>query len=318
MIRKFISRYIPHKIKRCIKDKIYGYFKDSYVTIEKPIFIWGIGRSGTHLLYDIMSLHPDLCFMKANHRWKKGLWGDMHYGDTTPEGLSGFPIPIEGMQSIWESAGVIPKFYGILKKGDSRYINKRVVVSNYMKLATQWKWKKRGKKYRILDKTPTYIMMVEVIDEIFPDSYHIFCIRDPRAVVNSILRMMRFSAKETSGKEYADGFFAHIYPDGFERYIKKPLVETLCWQVEQMLKIGFRYRLLLGQRLIPFRYEELLTNVRNAISYLYNKVELASFEEIYELIPSSLPDYSPKWPKRGVEFVATWDVCFSSDELVYF
>lgn len=291
--------------------------KKSCVTIEKPIFIWGTGRSGTHLLYDIMSLNPDVCFVKTFQRWKKGLWGTMHHGDTTPEKLKGYPIPVEGMLSIWEPAGINSRFYGTLKRDHVIKINKERVITNYKELSIVSRWKECAKKYRILDKTPAYIMMVELIDAIFPDSYHIFCIRDPRAVVNSILRIARFTGKDSYKEEYEDGFLANMYPDGYEKLIGKNLVEILCWQVEQLIQLGFRYGKILGNRLIPFRYEELLNNARQCATYLYKITELSDLNDINNLIPKEFTDYSPLWPKKGDTFEANKEICFSSKELTY-
>lgn len=315
---RMVSRVIPSPIKKIAVDAIFKNLRKSSVTLKKPIFIWGTGRSGTHLLYDIMSLNPDVCFVKVFERWKKGLWGMMHYGDTTPEKLKGYPIPVEGVPFIWEPAGVNSKFYGIMTKKDINKINNDCIITNYMKLAMRWKWKKSEREYRILDKSPIYIMMIELINNIFPDSYHIFCIRDPRAVVNSILRIARFTSKEVYEKEYSDGFFSHMYPNGYEKLIGKSIVEILCWQVEQLILLGFKYGVFLNNRLIPFRYEELLNNAHNCATYLYKITELSEFDEIRNLIPKEFEDYSPNWPEKGKRFFPTKEICFSSSELEYF
>ncbi|ACI21991.1 sulfotransferase [Thermodesulfovibrio yellowstonii] len=313
----FLSKYIPSALKLKIKNFLF-YFKKSCVTLEKPIFIWGTGRSGTHLLYDLLSLHPDLCFVRTYKRWKKGLWGSMHYGDTTPEKLKGYPIPVEGMIFNWQTAGLIPIFKGKMKRDHILKINKDIVIENYKTLYVKWKWLKCDKKYRVLDKTPAYIMMVEIINEIFPDSYHIFCIRDPRSVVNSILRIARFTGKDNFEKEYKDGFFANMYPDGYEKIIGKSLVEIICWQVEKLILTGFSYIKLLDNRLIPFRYEELLNDIHNSYFNLIKKLELSPFYKIIDLIPNKFPDYSPDWPQPFENFDANEKICFNSEELKFF
>ena len=76
------------------------------MTLEKPVFIWGAGKSGTHLLYDLLSLHPSLACFKVSGRRNKGLWGDLHWGDSTPEQLKGKPVPQEGGVHFWGQAGV--------------------------------------------------------------------------------------------------------------------------------------------------------------------------------------------------------------------
>ena len=77
----------------------------SRVTLSRPVFIWGAPRSGTHLLYDLLSLHPDVACPRAWDRRKKGIWGGMHWGDDTPAALRDRPAPYERTQRCCFEAG---------------------------------------------------------------------------------------------------------------------------------------------------------------------------------------------------------------------
>lgn len=319
--RPFVMSNISARMRRRFEDSfLFTLLARPKVDLAKPVFIWGAGRSGTHLLYDILSLHPDLVFYSAKERSKKGIWGDLHHGASAPEKLVGRRIPIEGKGHFWGGNGVPPVMRGYLGRNAVREIDVDRVIETYQRLHYNFRLRPGGKETRILDKCPSYIMMVEVIDEVFPDAFHLFCIRDPRAVVNSMLRLSRFPppGMGNAGTDRGDGFFGSISPDGYEKLIGQPLVRRLCWQVEELVRHGFRQRLNLGERLIPFRYEELLQNVWSAADWLFEALDLPQFTELRKLIPERFPDYSPEWPKSGQRFTANWDICFSDDELPYF
>lgn len=281
------------------------------ITLEKPLFIWGTGRCGTYLLFDILSLHPDLCCSRTTQRWKKGLWGDLHYEDSTPEALRNFLPPIEGTLLIWSPAGAPDVLKGCVQRNDPR-INATKVIRNYRNLKRQSIFAPPREKKSILDKSPYYTMMVDFIDNLFPDSYHVFCIRDPRVVVNSMLRMMRETAPQTSGKEYADGFWGKLYPNGYKSYLQSPLVETLCWQIEQLLEMGIGYRFFLGSRLIAVRYEDLVEDVKGVSSHIFKRAQLPE-PEIYHMIPGSFKNYVPDWPAND-DFKPGNGIYFTQEE----
>lgn len=273
--------------------------KKKCVSMYKPIFIWGIGRSGTHLLLDILSLHPALTYPKTTSRWKKGLWGDMNWGDTTPEHLKDYPIPYEGLRHFWLDAGIPYDSIGFLTRDDLTENQKKEVRRRYSDLHRVWFWE-RGCEYRVLDKTPAYILMADAIDSIFPDSLHIFCIRDPRSVLNSILRMYRFPDRSDKGRtRIAEIGFWGLVPVGYEEHLEEPLVKRLCWQLQTLQDIGFANGSFLGERLIPFHYECLLNDSHKVIRELFDCLELPQVPQIIKLIPPHFPDYSPPWPQHG-------------------
>lgn len=276
------------------------HLKRGVVSLEKPVFIWGTGRSGTHLLLDILSLHPSLmCPLMAGNRWKKGLWGDMHWGDTTPEPLKGHRIPYEGFQRLWLDAGLAFDAIGLLHRDCLSPDLAERVRDRFRDLHRVWLWKP-APSYRALDKTPVYILMVDVIDALFPDAYHVFCIRDPRAVLNSLLRVGRYQERSDKGRGRIDeiGFWS-VVPPGYEKHRHEPLVKRLSWQVKALYELGFGHRDLLGDRLVPFHYERLLDDAHESVSELFDRLELPPWPAIREAIPARFPDYSPPWPRDG-------------------
>lgn len=271
--------------------------KTSRVTLERPVLIWGTGRSGTHLLLDVLSLHPLLACPRARERWKKGLWGTMHWGDSTPERLRGRAVPYEGFQHFWMDTGLSFDLNGLLGRDGIADETVHAIRQGYVKkLRREWFW--RGSPaYRILDKTPSFIMMLEAVDKVFPDAFHVFCIRDPRAVLNSYLRTVRFPEKEGSRAMVPEtGFWSAMRPPGYEKHVNDPLVSRLSWQIGALMEIGLLSRSFLGDRLVEFCYERLLTDSHASAADLFWRLELPPYPEIAELIPREFANYSPPWP----------------------
>lgn len=268
-------------------------------SLERPIFIWGTGRSGTHLLYDLLSLHPALICLTGRARSCKGLWGNLHWGESTPARLRGRRIPLEGRAHCWNAAGVAFDGIGLLTRDHLTPAMMAAVRHRYRRLTRGW----GGPRRRILDKAGSYLLMADAIDAVFPDASHLFCLRDPRAVVNSWLRAIRFPEGPDRSPWAQDrlagmGFWT-VIPPGYEAHQAAPLVPRLTWQLHALLEIGFASRAFLQERLILFHYEQLLQDAHAAIRQLAEPLGLPWPERLWDGIPRAFPNYAPPWPHEG-------------------
>src|SRR5688572_4829778 len=65
--------------------------------LDRPIFLWGAGRTGSYLLYDLLSLHPDVVCTRGKAREAKGLYGTAHHGPSDHGDMLRNPFPpLEG------------------------------------------------------------------------------------------------------------------------------------------------------------------------------------------------------------------------------
>ena len=297
-------------------------FKICNINLESPVFIWGTGRCGSYLLYDIMSLHPSLeCLRTHQNREKKGLWGELHWDSKSGIFEPNSGKPIEGFNHFWgpyvTSMTNLDGCYQTTSSlmPEESYIH---VKNKYRALASKWIWSWRNPPLRFLDKCPRYIMMIDCISKLFPDARHVFCVRDPRSVVNSILRLMRFTRANAVPPPYPDGFWANMYPAGFENVLGRPLVETVCWQINELINLGLGHKSLLENKLHIIRIEEFFSSPRERVTELIYALQLPVADEVFAQLPDCFPDFSPKWPSKHKDFERSFEISFNSSEFSNF
>tara|TARA_X000000950_G_scaffold288169_1_gene403678 strand:- start:21669 stop:22676 length:1008 start_codon:yes stop_codon:yes gene_type:complete len=305
-------------IKHIVKQSIIFFIdllKTSRVSLKKPIFIWGLYRGGTTLLMDIISLHPDLCFATTKKREKKGLWGSLHYGDNSSTNLKKYEIPVEGLVRNWFNTGFdFKNSMGEIKRDALNDTQKLIVKKNYLALKKKFFFLKNKKEYRIMDKAG-YITMIDLIEEIFPDAIHVFSIRDPRNVINSFMRLIRFTSPDIVGKQMKDGIEAYKF-EGWEKIKHKPTHQIIAWQICKAVEIGMKWKSKLGDRCVLWRHEYLYNQPNKNLTKLFKKLELSLNKNILNVLPKEYNDYSTKWPLKNMSFSPNFDFCFSSQEFL--
>jgi hypothetical protein len=244
---------------RAVSDPL----KVSRVTLERPVFIWGNGQSGTYLLYDLLALSGAFAFPSVTGWRKKGLAALMTIK------------PLEGQLSMWGGMGLpwerVPVWIHdrMLTAKDARNVDVAAVRHRYARLFATWWWQRRP-TLRVLDKSPFYLLMTEVIDHVFPDARHVFVTRAPESILDSIVR--RFEDPKYRTEENwtgpVTGWYGNILLPGHERRRSWSVADRHRWQVEQVLKIGHRAAKRIGSRCIISRHEDLLANPEAALTRL--------------------------------------------------
>lgn len=285
----FFNLFIKKNIKY-INSNLTNLFKKTNVDFTKPIFMWGTGRNGSTLLMDLISLNENLCFTsigKSKYRWKKGIWGDLNHGSDNVDMYKKFKIPIEGMLLNWKSAGLDSNFKRgiVFRDKNNSEIDIDKVKINYSKLDMKSLFTNKKSK-RIFDKAG-YIMMVDLIDYIFPDSKHIFCIRDPRVVACSYFYLLKNNGFSRFGID------DYNFPGFEDRKYFFSFFENIIWQVEQVFYYAMKYYQFLGdERFIPIRYEDLIDDVEGNIKNIFSKLELNFQNNYFDLLPKNLHKYN--------------------------
>ena len=136
--------------------------------VKEPIYILGTGRSGSTFLGNVLSLHPDVCYLNE----PKALWHSAYpfedvIGNYTEQPAS-FRLDInEATEDVINNARKLYA-YALAFTGNNR----------------------------ILDKHGELIFRADFIKSIFPDAKFIFLIRDGRDTVASVARWSELNGSE--------------------------------------------------------------------------------------------------------------------------
>ena len=156
--------------------------------LKPPLFIVGCGRSGTTIVYELLCEHPDLAwFSNYAERWPafpplEALSKLRDIGAIRRSPSRFVPLPVEG-HALWDRRG--PQ--------DARHRNAPLTAADVDAEHAQ----RMGDlvaahvKYhpgrRFINKNTRNSRRVLYLDAIFPDALFLHVIRDPRAVVASLL-----------------------------------------------------------------------------------------------------------------------------------
>ncbi len=145
------------------------------MNVFKPIFIVGVGRSGTSMLQSMLNAHRDITFPPETHFIRSYLSGKNKFGSVKETMLSDpnllkLNLPL---REIIERNSNLESFY-------------KDLLQEYML--------RQGKKY-VGDKDPKNIEYLKLIHSVFPQAIIIHIYRDPRAVIAS-----RIKAKWSQGR----------------------------------------------------------------------------------------------------------------------
>ncbi|HEY1331320.1 MAG TPA: sulfotransferase [Actinomycetota bacterium] len=122
---------------------------------RQPIFILGSPRSGTTVLFDVLSRHPDVRSLE-----------------------------VEG-HLLWEL------FHSPKDRGWTSHATRPQDITRSERRALYWAIDRIAGPHRYLDKTPRNSLRVPYLQALFPDARFVYLKRDGRAAVNSLLNAWR-------------------------------------------------------------------------------------------------------------------------------
>ena len=259
--------------------------------IDKPIFIVGSGRSGTTILYNLISIHPSVCWFSnysdkyanvylvpALHRILDLPWLGNSFKQKILHKKELVVKPREGDNIIHHHCGFKHSTKSTEKDLDLHvekqfkdYIKRHLFLTG---------------KSRFLHKATANTQRLRLINAMFKDAFFIHLIRDGRAVANSLLKINWW--KDTViwwlGEKVSD----------LEKNDKEPIeLCALHWKkIVEEIRIN---RNILGNRYIEVRYEDLIKDVKKEITTLLHFCELSQSPSYFKLLPKTLPNMNRKW-----------------------
>ncbi len=265
--------------------------------VTKPIFIIGVPRSGTTLLYKILCRHPELAYftscdlkniipkkrqIQIIENWKKlkaknekiphseeNFFAALTHKLKNGEKMN--PVPIEA-EIFWQ------KFFG-QEYVNNISTNQRITLSNELS-----EFLESQKKIRFLNKAPQHCMRLFALKKTFPDAKFIHISRDPKQVIASSLVREKKEGKFNIGIKLKNEIPSRNYN----------LIEKWAWAykdiIESINEFGCEQD---KNRFMSVHYDELVKNPKQIISNILNFCELNT-SSIEKMVPH-IHDTSEKW-----------------------
>jgi hypothetical protein len=267
--------------------------------IEKPVIIIGCPRSGTSLLFRILSSSPYLwsLYRESNDIWNayfklsgKKFNNEVLNEDDLNNELKAFLINQFHLNTLNHYyLGYIVREYllknkplnfsvDIIKKINIAY--KNIFLSNY----------------RIVEKTPKNCFRIPFINKLFNDCYFVFLKRDGRSNINSLMEGWKAEGKYVRGqainislniKGYSENNgkrWKYVLPPGWENYTNKALEEVCAFQwVSSNATALDGLKKIPDDRKITVSYEDLISNTSEIIKDICYFVDIPFDGEVRKL-----------------------------------
>jgi len=248
---------------------------------SRVVFLLGAGRSGTTLLYKILSAHSSVAYLSNYQRrfpnwtllasiqrllnqfpeYKRKLWfhegGGAYFNERRRLLHSVVPIPSEA-ESVYASCNIplVPvDDYRLQPQAAKCLQNKFERICRV------------SRSQVLLTKRTANNRRVPILRQIFPDAKYIHLVRDGRAVAYSLLRVAWWSEHVLywTGKTPRQ-----MIEDGFN-----PLELAARNWVEEMQSLEQGIDLIQSSRLLEVRYDELLRDPRDQLQRILDFMELS-------------------------------------------
>jgi hypothetical protein len=265
----------------------------SNITVDRPIFLIGLPRSGTTMLQDIICARPDIAYITNSMHQYRGCFcavenirkrlgldfrGERFLGDSVEVGPGS---PNEGHMFYADWAGIDPYSLEPSELRIENFTPEQIEKGKEILRRVIWCF---GGKARFFNKNPGHLTSILFMKDMHPDAKIIHIIRDPRKCANSMLKLYRKS-KEQEAK--VNAVLGIDDPDARE-FIPYPRLPRLKEYIETYGPDDLRTTANIWNDAInyvderkaqvPFyhevRYEDILANPKGEITRLLEFCEL--------------------------------------------
>jgi LPS sulfotransferase NodH len=249
--------------------------------ISKPIFIIGSPRSGTTLLFNVLS--------QSEYLWS-----------------------LYGESMIWNKyAG--PQYKGWetmeLTASDATGDIANKIRTEFCERVVNHEAKKpHAKLIRMVEKTPDNCFRIDFINRVFPDAYFIYIQRDGRNTISSMIEAWRyykkFSVPTTINIDLQNGSTTDKWwgslPTGWQRYNNSKVVDVCLFQWrEANLKVLSSLKKIPSSRVVHVRYEELTKNGAGVIQQICKNIGIPYSNSLKNAVSTIYPVNPNKWKKNN-------------------
>jgi Sulfotransferase family len=270
------------KIGRKTKDLIhecnlftYRSFRGNRSNFDRPIFILAAPRSGSTLLFECLSACKEL--------YHVGREADAVWWRVFPYERGKTPSDFVGLESVANKSVEALRARLFASAVAHHFSNERglpqIFILPYL-LGTQ--------RIRYIDKTIANCFHLDFLHAAFPDAQYVFLVRDPRAVISSMLEGWPYwqfgKARLTPflrGLNSTIEKWTYPAPPGWQSIVSRPLPEICAWSWRQHIEhvLQFLRRQGANREVNWVRYESLISDVPGTIEALCSKFDLELTEK---------------------------------------
>jgi hypothetical protein len=254
---------------------------------REPIFILGSPRSGTTVLFDVLSRHPDVASLE-----------------------------VEG-HLLWEL------FHHPKDRGWTSHATRPEEITRAERRSLYWAIDRVSGRHRYLDKSPRNSLRVPYLQSLFPDARFVYLKRDGRAAVSSLLNAWRSDSGMFPGLDLPgpvriqgapDDRWRLVVPPGWREYATGHTLPEVCafqWTACNAAILDGRGGVTSG-RWTEVTYEEFVDRPReqaerlmDAVGLAPNDAVLAYADELDRHVSKAVtPPRRDKWRQENPDDIA--------------
>ena len=264
--------------------------------IKEPVIIIGCPRSGTSLLFTILSSSKHLWSL---YRESNNIWGNFYQftnKEFKDEALTQEDLNEETKSFLLNEfhkyslnnhyLGQILQEY-LLKSTALRpfsipFIQANLLYKNLFK-----------KEYRLVEKTPKNCFRISFINKLFDNCKFVFLKRDGRSNINSLIEGWQLNGKyirmknpaiQLNIKGYDGKGWNFVMPPNWEEYVNKPLEEVCAFQWIRSNKAAIEgLKEIEAKRKLSISYEELTEDTYSTIKKICDFAHIPFSQNIRKL-----------------------------------
>lgn len=267
--------------------------------IKNPVIIIGCPRSGTSLLFRILSTSEHLwsLYRESNDIWNR------FYNVAGKEFKDEVLVELDLNEA--SRTFVLNEFHkhtfnnyylGYIIR---EYFLKKTFLSNTLWSITEINllYKKTFlREYRIVEKTPKNCFRISFINKLFSDCKFIFLKRDGRSNINSLIEGWKLPGKYVRGQasniplnikgysENNDKHWKYVLPPMWESYVNRSLEEVCAFQWVSSNNAALKdLESIESNRVYSLSYEELTNDTYNVVKKLCEYVDIPFSKDIQKI-----------------------------------
>ncbi len=258
---------------------------------EQPIFILGLSRSGTTILYKLFTGHKDTAYFE---NYSSKLYNHSSLFRFIPLLMKYRKLRYKIDRPRSDEGWVWNKFYTSYQYLDESHATQEIKKYYYNAIKYQLK---AFNTNRFVSKNPRNCIRVKWLNHMFPNAFYIIITRDKKSVISSMYQKVQKKRKKWNEK------FPNT-PNNFLGYAHiKKIMDKDCSDMEACIALYDLYMKALNKdlsiisnRTITIQYEEFVKEPASTIKKLFEFTNLEWYDELNKLIPKKLEQgNNEKW-----------------------